>query len=220
MLPWSESLLKRMAQPLDGQHTLKQVRTYQVRAGATMVHSGSVVASVSDFSTLEDGGYQFGDNLPYQHKHLFQLWLTHAVSRSVQFSLPLLTVQQIHDALSGWFKRRHDPEFNPNLVVRIEPIPGEHHLMLEIEGEGEPFRFPQLWLKFAVSTQGEVQPLTFAPYARQFLLALTPFAKLKEHCLINVRYADGEPPLFFDTHTQGHQITAGLPFVVDEEAAA
>jgi hypothetical protein len=235
MLPFNKSALAALACKVPGNDGA-DVKAYEVQSGDVAVHSGRIIARITEFSPLSDGLREFGTDSPLAGYAIHPWFLkreTQALPHRVFLPLPVVT--NLYKPLKAWLSCRKKPKtkdekeqakedptsFVPLVQMSFTRV-GKSTLHIQIEGEGDG---PLPGIEFSVSV--EIEDLAryadreFAYNAVELCDALGLFAKLKsEEGKLQLAFSqDPDDPIWLSAHAEGHDILVGLPFVRERSKA-
>ena len=181
MLPISETTLKSIAKKIQVDEQTSG-KFYQVHSQTVTVCSSLVVASISDFSSFDDGHYQFGagddeqDGF-YDRSDFFKALKLKELT-VVDFGLDV--IKQIHDVLTVWSKYNcEDPEYETPVVLSIVGNEKDLSRTVSLECQGCNNLFGQLNWQIQIDKFIKTDYKLIYP-ASELIKAVMPFAKLKE----------------------------------------
>lgn len=210
MLPITENNLKQLAKPVPGMEEGKDTKTFEVQSRTVAVHTATdVVITISDFTPLNNGMFEFGSNCFYNGEPVFPLLLRLEELDYHELTLPLFVIKQIYNSLLAW-QAGNTQEKEVELYCKLGFKSGLHgNSLLSLEGEWIDHKLPSLKMVWKLYNP-QFRFATFFGRAQALLDALFPFAKLKSDDLhITVGLTDRKPsenPFYFTTRYGGHEI--------------
>lgn len=222
MLPFNDKALESLAQKRKGMS-----KYFEVQGIWTLVHTGRVIAAVSNFCPKPTDQYYF-DGYTKASEQMIAPWLIQReelkMPYRVRVKLEVLT--QLYKSLKTWYSARpKSDDFKDkdgNKVIPYAQISFERDLSepfrfaIHLETEGS-HTYPALDLLIdsqEINLPSFYADRIFAFNTKEFLDAFVLFAKLRA----NYGYAtfeysdDSKQPVFISTEWNGHDIITGLPF--------
>lgn len=222
MLRFNDKALEALAQKRKGMS-----KYFEVQGIWTLVHTGRVLAAVSNFCPKETNQYYF-DGYTKASEHLLSPWLLlrEELKHPYRVRVKLEVLTQIYKSLKAWYSARpkgddvKDNDGNkiiPYAQIEFErDLNKERHFSIHLETEGS-HTYPALDLLIDSQEIGDLYRYAdrvFAFNTKEFLDAFVLFAKLGADYGYAVFEYSEDPafPIFISTEWNGHTIVTGLPF--------
>lgn len=210
MLPISEKEFKAMTKKDEDNG-----KYYQVENGHAFFYTGRVVHRVTNFSTMEDGLYKFGETSTIS-AYLIAPWLIQKPVFPHSIELKFEIVERIHKLARQLLSIRVDKEDIPYVNMKFEQIGNSQTILikLEIEGNGS---FPNSEFSFAQTLRlgiDEYSDWDFAFNLLELADMLKPFAKLGiDSDYIKMEYGDEQDGKVWISYSHnGHDLLAATPY--------
>lgn len=215
MLPFSDSKLKTLSYPVPGMET-KTAKVFQAQSGAVYVHTGAVIARVTNYTGKDDGIYEFGTNLEnpsYQIVpwFLFQEKMNHSIN------VPMSLIHQIFHPLRSWYKQRSTKDLLPLASLSIS-VSGAQ-MDVEFNASQEDSRTPDLSLSASFSHIGEEFSNVYTGNGKEFLdmFELIVTLDAEEVELQSSHEVTGHWFAEASTRNGDHTVTTGCGFFTEKQ---